>query len=338
MAFNYPNAPSLNQEFTPAGGPTYVWNGYGWSLKAITFPVAPVTPPHGRLTLQTATPVMTTTLSGRTTIYYTPTVGNFIPIYDGTNLVVTPFIELSVATTDTTKSPAAIGANKNNDWFVWNDAGTLRLGHGPDWTDDVTRSPGTALVRVGGILLNSVSITNGPAASRGTYVGTTRSDASSQLGWIYGGISAGGTAGFFGVWNAYNRRLVSTLVGDSAASWTYGSTTWRAANNSATIRASLVVGLNEDVVIATYYGQVIPGTSQVATSGVGLDVTNAATGVRGQNSAGGQVPTPASYRGTIGIGFHFFSALERNSGATASTWIGNSGNDSQSGLFVDFWA
>jgi len=150
-------------------------------------------------------------------------VGNRVPIYDGTNMVMTTFAELSVATTDTTKNPAAIGASKVNDWFVWSDAGTVRIGHGPDWTSDTARSAGTALVMVNGILLNNTSITNGPAASRGTYVGTTRSNASSQLDWIFGGLSVGGTAGFFGVWNIYNRRRVVSLVGDLTDTWTYGT-------------------------------------------------------------------------------------------------------------------
>jgi hypothetical protein len=138
-------------------------------------------PPQGRMTLLTATPVMISTQSAKTTIYYTPHVGDMIPLYDGTSMVPTQFSELSIATTDTTKNPAAIGASKVNDWFVWNDNGTLRLSHGPDWTNDTTRSTGTALVRVNGIWLNNASITNGPAATRGTYVGTTRSNASSQL-------------------------------------------------------------------------------------------------------------------------------------------------------------
>ena len=43
------------------------------------------TSPQGRLTLQTGTPVMTTTQSAKTTIFYTPYVGNKTPIYDGTN-------------------------------------------------------------------------------------------------------------------------------------------------------------------------------------------------------------------------------------------------------------
>lgn len=32
--FDYPASPTLDQEFTPSGGPTYKWNGYAWNKKA----------------------------------------------------------------------------------------------------------------------------------------------------------------------------------------------------------------------------------------------------------------------------------------------------------------
>lgn len=31
MAFDFPSSPTVGQQFTPASGPTYVYNGYGWS-------------------------------------------------------------------------------------------------------------------------------------------------------------------------------------------------------------------------------------------------------------------------------------------------------------------
>ena len=108
--------------------------------------------------------------------------------------------ERSVATTDTTKNPAAIGISKVNDWFLWNDAGTMRLSHGPDWTNDTTRSAGTALVMVDGIWLNNAAITNACAASRGTYVGTTRSDANSKLIWNFNDAATEARQIIYNVW------------------------------------------------------------------------------------------------------------------------------------------
>lgn len=295
-----------------------------------------VMPPQGRLTLQTGVPVMVTTQSGKTTLFYTAYAGNYVPIYNGTRFTMTPITggEISVLTTDTSKSPAAIGASKVNDWFIWNDAGTIRLGHGPDWTSDTARSAGTALVLVNGIYLNNASITNGPAASRGTYVGTTRSNASSQLDWIFGAAAAGGTAGFLGVWNAYNRVQVSTTVMDSTASWTYNSTTWRNANNSATNRVSFVRGLNEDSVTATY-----STTSNVATvsgdilTGIGLDSATP-PGVTTYSNSTAPVAGIAPYSDVPGLGLHYLQAAEKQlaTGAVA-TLYGNNGSQIQ-GLVV----
>lgn len=292
-----------------------------------------INPPQGRLTLQTVTPVMTTTQSAKTTIFYTPYTGNQVPIYDGTSFRNVAFSELSVLTTDTTKSAAAIGASKVNDWFVWDDAGTTRIGHGPDWTSDTARSAGTALVMVNGINLNNAAITNGPAASRGTYVGTTRSNGSSQLDWIYGAIAAGGTAGFFGVWNAYNRVDVSSMTGDSGASWTYALTTIRAANASTTIRHSYVMGLAEDKIDALY-NAVGNGTagSVGAVAGIGHDATNAYVGSVADTSNSATATLTARYT-TTDLGFHFVSACESASAAITVTFIGTASFGAQSGLF-----
>jgi hypothetical protein len=274
------------------------------------------TPPQGRLTLQTATPVMTTTQSAKTTIYYTPYVGNRIPIYDGTNFAMTSFSELSVATTDTTKSPAAIGASKLNDWFVWKDAGTIRIGHGPDWTSDTARSAGTALVMVNGILLNNASITNGPAASRGTYVGTTRSNASSQLDWIFGTTAAGGGMASFNVWNAYNRVNVATYVGTNTASWTFntGAAYQFAEANSATFRVNYVAGQPEEAIFATYTQQAYPPNAGTSIRfGIGYDSNALVSSAAQSADANGGGFTAAAALPVL-LGVHFVTGLEQCNG------------------------
>ena len=280
-------------------------------------------PPQGRLTLASATPVMTSSQSAKTTIYFTPYVGNSVPLYDGSNFVNTPFAEISVATTDTTKNPAAIGASKVNDWFVWNDSGTLRLSHGPDWTNDTTRSAGTALTMVNGVLLNNTSITNGPAASRGTYVGTTRSNASSQLDWILGGVASGGVAGFLGVWNAYNRVTVSAASTDNGAAYTYSSSTVRQARASAGNQISVVYGLAEDGTQIQYAGRVsLAASSAAAVFGIGVDSTSAFIGqgvlAGGVSTAG--VGATAVYAAAPMLGLHVFAANEQSDGTNANNF------------------
>ena len=308
---------------------------------ALAATAASPTMPQGRLTLVTATPVMTTTNISKTTVFYTPYFGNLIPIYNGTSMVMTSIgAEISVATSDTTKSPAAIGASKVNDWFVWNDSGTVRVGHGPDWTNDTTRSAGTALVMVNGILLNNAAITNGPAASRGTYVGTTRSQADSTLYWQFGATAAAGTPGIFGLWNMYNRRSFSSFTADSADTWSYAvNGTWRAANGNATMRCTLLMGLQEDPVQAIYVGVGQAGTGTTQVTGVGLDTTTSFNGTTGNNSSTVIASVPAFYVGFPAIGVHFFSANEFNNTATSSTWYGDAGVAYlQSGLTTTFMA
>lgn len=314
-----------------------------WSAVASLADLASIggslTIPQGRLTLATATPVMITTQAAKTTIFYSPYYGNQCPIYDGTNFTMKSFAELSALTTDATKSPAAIGVSKVNDWFVWNDAGTIRLGHGVDWTNDTTpvgTGPRPGLTMVAGIWTNQAAITNGPAINRGTYVGTTRSNASSTLDWIYGAVSAGGTAGVLGVWNYYNRRRVVSFCGDLADSWTYNLATVRAANAKTTMRHSFVCGLAEDSFTADYKSLHNP-TTVSTTIGVGYDATNAFSGRTASNYLAGPLTLSGDFS-TTALGYHFFQACE--SGETGvGTFYGDNTNTAlyQTGLTFTGW-
>jgi hypothetical protein len=279
--------------------------------------------PQGRLTLQTLTPVMTTTQSAKTTIFYTPYAGNQLPIYNGTNFVNTAFTELSCLTTDTTKNPSAIGVFKVNDWFVWNDAGTLRLGHGPDWTSDTVRSAGTALVKVNGIWLNNAAITNGPAASRGTYVGTTFSNASSQLDWIYATAAAGGGTGFHCVWNCYNRVLVNSCVRETVDSWTYATAAWRLYNGSGANGITFVSGLAEDAFTARFHG--VTSGANGGAIGVGFDVATAFSGTPAESNNASFSPLVASFSAPA-LGKHIFFAIEYAVTGATVTFYGDFGS------------
>lgn len=315
-------AGTVTSSGTPLVGQIPVWTT-STDIKGISFAITP----QGRLTLAAGTPVMSTTQSAKTTIYYTPYLGRMCPLYNGTTMIPTAVNETSVATTDTAKNPAAIGASKVNDWFIWDDAGTIRISHGPDWTSDTARSAGTALTLVEGIYLNNASITNGPAASRGTYVGTTRSNASSQLDWIYGTATASGGRGSLFVWNMYNRVTVTTSVVDNTATWTYGTGSWRAANNSATNAVYFVMGLAEDGIYAHHFANGRPNASPTAwgEGGVALDTTTGAT-------AGGRILNPTSSTYDAGLtaatafapqlGVHFVQAVELGDNATTTTWFG----------------
>src|ERR1700690_4044272 len=64
---------------------------------SVSTALAQINPPAGRLTLVSNTPVMTSDVTSATTLYYTPYIGNTIPILDGTGGVTNNvFSQLSV--------------------------------------------------------------------------------------------------------------------------------------------------------------------------------------------------------------------------------------------------
>lgn len=300
--------------------------------------IAPIAP-QGRLTLTSATPVLTGTVSGATTIYYTPYQGSLVPIYDGNSFIMYRFSELSQATTDATKSPAAVGASSVYDLFVWDDAGTLRCTRGPAWSSDTARAAGGGLTLQNGIYLNTSAITNGPGASRGTWVGTVRSNGSSQIDYIFGALAASGTAAFFGVWNAYNRVNVATMVRDTTDTWTLASPSIRAANNSTTMRVTFVRGANEDAVTALY-GCASGNASGQQAVGVGLDSTTAFSGWFLPNQTALNAAHMGGYSDLPGLGVHYIQAIEAAQVAGTATFYGDAGQPTwvQNGLSVQLRA
>lgn len=285
--------------------------------------------PQGRVTLTTGVPVLTATVTAATTVFYTPYVGNLVPIYDGTNMVATSVAELSIVL------GSNWAANSNWDVFIASDAGTIRACTGPAWTSDTGRGTGagtTEISRTNGLYLNTVTVTCrynntttfSVAASRGTYVGTYRTTAAGQVDYIFGAISATATAGVFNVWNNYNRVRVHTVVGDQTNSWSYAVAAWRQPNANSAMRVSAVRGLNEDGVAAQYNGIVTPGSGANAAVGVGLSSTSAFSGTPSVVQGGGAlVPQVAHFSSLMGLGFQFLAALEFNDSATASTWSGD---------------
>lgn len=295
-----------------------------------------ISPPQGRLTLTSGTPVMTASVAAATTLYYTPSVGQSVPIWNGLEFIMTDTGgELSQATTDSTKSPSAVGAGQVYDIFVWSDSGTVRATRGPTWatgggsaTARGTGTGSTELTALNGILVNKYAITNGPAANEGTYVGTCASDGSSQFNMVFGGTGSGGVAGIFGCWNAYNRVPMTAVVLDNGggADWTYSSSTIRESNNSASNRVTFVSGLAVDSVHAIY-AQTVSGAAVSGTfcrTGLALDSTtdfNSRYGRRSQAAAAwfedGQ--SPIFYPPQIGS--HFISSNEQADNTNSCTFF-----------------
>ena len=287
-----------------------------WALLAASG--AP-TMPQGRLTPSTGVRVPVSTVSGATTMYYTPAVGRYVPIYSGSAFVMTDTGgELSQATTDATKSPAACANNSGYDVFVWDDGGTIRATRGPAWSSLTARGTGAAtteLESLEGRYVNKYAITNGPAAQRGTYVGSFRTNGSAAVDFIFGGSN---TTAKICVYNHYNQIPIRALSYESTASWAYTTGTTRRMNNNANIEIQFFSGDADVTIDAT---AVSPMTaSSTPAAGIGLDSTSTvhADCLFGFGAAGGGFGTITSVLKAIpGLGHHYVAPLEfGNTGAT----------------------
>ena len=305
----------------------------------------PLVLPMGRLTITTATPVLSSDTTAQTTLYYSPYLGNRISIPTASGWSSGTFTELSQTLADATKSPAAAAVSSVYDLFVWNDSGTIRCTRGPAWSTTTSRGTGAGtseLQRVDGVYTNKVAITNGPGANLGTYVGTigtSATGANGQLNVMFAPTpAAGGSANRVDIWNMYNRVSYSSLCRDSTDSWTYNTATWRSANNNTANRVTLVRGLDEGAVSATAVAFSSSASTIQNRVGIGLDSTSAFSGVPGSYKTTGTVESmTAFYGGNPGLGSHFLQRLEYVEVAGgATTFYGDnaSATDYQSGLIV----
>ncbi len=295
-------------------------------------------PPQGRLTFTTAVPVMTSDVTTATTVYFTPYQGNAMPYYNGIGWTVSRFTELSMAL-----NASAQLADTNYDLFVASDSGTARLCSGPAWSSATARGTGagtTQLSTAAGFLTNAVSMTCKygassftVAANYGLYVGTMRTTGTNgQSAWTANpaAASGGGNARLY-LWNMYNRVGVSATSEDSTDSWNYTTATWRSANNSASNRVSMVVGVAEDSVVSQYsVSAANSGTDVRAYSGIGLDSTSAISGLSAVAIIGVATDPPGTtitsrYVGIPGLGLHYCQALEYSLAVGTTTWYGDAG-------------
>ena len=134
------------------------------------------------------------------------------------------------------------------------------------------------------------------------------------------GSTGGASPASFGLWNAYNRVEASFFTADTG-SWTYATNfTWRAANGNANVRMSMVVGLNEEAVEATYQSSIYNTTNTFGMVSIGLNSTTAsasrATAAMATVPANG-VATPTShFAGQMGLGWGYLQPLENSNGST----------------------
>lgn len=303
-----------------------------------------VSQPQGRLTPTSLTPVISSTVSAGTAVYYTPYNGNLCPVYDGVQFNLQEFAELTLAL------HANHVLNSIYDCFIINDGGTIRIVTGPAWST-ITAGSGargtgagtTELTRQAGLWVNANAMatarngatTYAVAAKCGTYVGSLYIDGTA--GQITCNV-ASGQSRKWGVWNAYNRVPIVLLATDPTASWTSAPTTWRQSRADATNFAMGFAGLPESTIFAEFQQLLVTQTNNTTSQaqiGIGLNVTNALSGTKGEhfgntNTAsviifGASVVAKYNLPPTIGV--NAFNTLEQApSGTTNNTYAGTIDN------------
>lgn len=298
--------------------------------------------PQGYLTPTSNTPVITGDVTAATSLYYTPYLGNMIPIYNGTNLVQTTFTQTQCTLTAGAQASAGI-----YDVYGFLNSGTFTVGFSPTWSAGTsgsvtagscargTGAGGTALTRVNGILTNTVSMTvnNGAttysvAASQGTYLGSIYVNATAGQLNCY---RAFGQSRVWGIWNAYNRVPVILQAGDSTASWAYNTGTIRESNGGTTNLAIGFCGLAEEEIAVRFnqYASLVTGGADTISIGIGVNATNAFTGMSG--SFNGSVVTvgstmAATYIAPPALGINSFNCCELGNASGTNTFFGTSAN------------
>jgi len=293
---------------------TAVWTAVNSASAAAITPA-----PQGYLTPVSGLPVINSDSISVTQIYYTPFVGNLIPVYNGTSFVPTVFSEISLALV------SQHAASTIYDVFVFNNSGVLTLATGPAWSASTagggSRGAGagtTQLSRLNGLWVNTVSMTgrNGSTtytipASQGTYVGSIFIDGSAGQVSCYRSY---GQSRKWGVWNAYNRQSIYLKAGDSTSSWSLNNATGlHAVNGNAANSLTVFAGLPEELVDFRYSARASasPTTGLIATvvSGIGFNSTSSTSGNVGNFT---ESPSGASYTFVRQINAEYLS----------TTWIG----------------
>lgn len=293
--------------------------------------------PQGRLTLSAGVPVLSDDVTAATNIYYSPLIGDLVPIFDGTSWVSKSII---LSTTDTTGLILALDADSGHtgyhqsskvfDVFVGLLSGTMYFGTAAAWTSVTARGTGsgtTELEMLSGkwVNKNAINLRHGPAsanivtipARQATYLGSIITSADGQTEMTFKPTpAAGGTNNKLYVWNAYNQVPMMAVCRDNTNTWAYSTATIRRANYSSANRVSFCLGLGGGRLSGRYSTYVSWASSSGAIVGVGYDSTTAfmeecSPCFLDEPSAIDAAPMVSHFdRQTSDIGYHYVQGLE----------------------------
>lgn len=327
-----------NITIPPGGGVHLQTTGTNWYTSGQNYTRTLVLP-QGRLTATSNAAVITSDQSAVTSIFYTPYVGNLVPIPDGTNQIVREFSQLTLTLA------AQHLANNIYDVFAAVDPAddsTVIIGTGPAWSTPTAGSGArgsgagtTQLSRIKGLWANTVSMTlrNGATtysigASEAIYLGSIFMDGSN--GQVTCHVTSGQSRKF-GVWNAYNRVPITLRCHDATASWTYNTATIRQSRATAGNTIAAFTGLAEEMINAVFSQNLGSETNgPLIRIGIGVNSTTAFSGMTGWlDPTGGATPMAgcaiARHTRTPDLGVNDINTLEVNEDATAAgTFYGGS--------------
>lgn len=320
-------------------------DGTNWFTDGVPTTALPV--PQGYLTSSPGTPIITSDGISNNVIFYTPFMGSWTVVHNGSSLIPLQFTEQSLVLT------SSQAANNIYDiFFAFNGGGPV-IGTGPSWSAGTggsvtagscargTGAGGTSLTRLSGVWVNNVQISLIWNTGSGNTTITVPANQGVYLGSIFIDSVAGqvtchrsyGQSRKWGIWNAYNRQPVYLKAGDSTATWGVTTASWQAANANSANSFTTFQGLQEEILDINYryrgnISSMPAGQTFDVRAGIGVNSTSSpSTFEIGQAVLASSVFTGAfsilathNYLPTIGI--NTYTALEQSNASTTTTASG----------------
>ena len=269
---------------------------------------------EGRLTASTGVPVTIADVSGATSIYYTPYIGDKIALYDGSSWNIRTFTQITI-------SLSGFTAIKPYDVFAYDNSGTVTI-ETLIWTNNSTRA--TALAYEDGVLSKAGATTR-------RYLGTVYINAS-------GGQTEDTLVKRY-LWNYYNRVPRPLQKLETTDSWTYTTATYRQANADTANQVDTCVGVAEVLLNLNVLGLAAStqGDNNVTVQ-VGIDEG----GTTANDSTVFSGPEVATYNAKQieanltkypAVGFQYWVWVEKSTALGTTTWYGDNGGATQSGIY-----
>ena len=269
---------------------------------------------EGRLTATTNTPVTTADVSGATSIYYTPYVGDKIALYDGSSWNIRTFTQITI-------SLSGFTAIKPYDVFAYDNSGTVTI-ETLIWTNNTTRA--TALAYQNGVLSKSGATTR-------RYLGTVYINAS-------GGQTEDTMVKRY-LWNYYNRVRRPLQRLETTDSWTYTTATYRQANASTSNQVDTCVGWPEALLNLNVLGL---AANTIGDNNCTVQVGIDEGGTSANDATAYSAPEIATYNAKQveanltkypSVGFQYWVWTEKSTATGTTTWYGDGAGICKSGLY-----